>query len=149
MKTHLNTAATIPRALRAGSIALIVILGGCAHAPRPHQTDTFQLVSSADLAPGVTGPVAIRTIAPQYPERLICAGVEGSAWVRCWVDRNGEPHDVTAFDATLSEFGDAAVAAVTKWSFAPAARDGRPLGMWVAIPFRFTPVYPKAAFVRW
>lgn len=148
MKTHLSSAWTLG-ALHACSIALIVTLAGCAHAPPAQQMGKFRLVSSADLAPGVTGPVALRTIAPKYPERLICAGVAGSTWVHCWIDRTGEPHDVMALDATLPEFAEAAVVAVRKWSFAPARRDGRPLGMWVAIPFEFTPVYPKSTVFRW
>lgn len=107
-----------------------------------------EITSLDEVAPGVALPVAVRTVAPKYPERLICAGVEGSVWVRCWVDRNGEPQDIDAFNASEPDFASAAVDAVKQWSFAPGTRDGRILGMWVAIPFQFTPKFPPSALRR-
>lgn len=73
---------------------------------------------------------------------MICAGIEGSVTVLCWVNLDGVPEDVAAFDATLPEFADAAVEAMKWWSFVPATRDGRPLAMRIAVPFQFRPIFP-------
>jgi TonB family protein len=149
MKIPLIRLSTLPRALHVTGIALLVLSAGCAHAPLRQQTAGIERSPTVDLPPGVNRPVPVRALAPRYPEKLISAGVEGSAWVRCWVDGKGEPHDISAFEATQPEFAEAAVAAVTKWSFAPGTRDGRPLGMWVAIPFNFVPLYPSSGSYRW
>ena len=150
MKTFTNQISINPRVCHASAIALLITLSGCANAPLRQQTAEFDLVSSLDLPTDVARPVAVHTIAPEYPDRMICAGIEGEVWVRCWVDQYGETQEVAAYGASLPDFADAAVAAVKKWTFTPGTREGRPLGMWVSIPFHFTPKYPPQSTIdRW
>ena len=151
MNTSPNTTPIITRARHASSIGLIaaITLAGCAHAPLRQPTAMFdQIRSIGEMPPGVALPVAISTVAPKYPERLICAGVEGSVWVSCWVNRNGEPEDISALHASEPDFAKAAIEAVKQWRFAPGSRDGRTLGMWVAIPFQFAPKFPAESGLR-
>jgi TonB family protein len=148
MKTSISPTSILTRAGYASSIALLLTLAGCASGPLRQQTSELALLHSVDLQPGDTAPFAVSTVTPAYPERLILAGVEGSAWVRCWIDQTGGIHHVTAHEASLPEFGDAAIAAVKKWSFAPGTRNGQPMGAWVGIPFNFVPTFSSETSLR-
>lgn len=151
MNNSLNPIMNFTRAHHASAIGLAaaIMLAGCAHAPLRQPTATFdEITAIGELSRGVALPLAVRTVAPKYPERLICAGVEGSVWVRCWIDRTGAVQDIAAFNASEPAFAEAAVEAVKQWSFAPGSRDGRLLGMWVAIPIQFKTKVPSESGLR-
>lgn len=108
-----------------------------------HELD---LTSALDLPPGVTAPVAVRTVAPQFPWWRLREGLEGEASVICDIDATGVVLDAAVFSATCHDFGDAALAAVRQWRFAPGTRDGLPVRVRALVPiqFEFNSPLPKS-----
>ncbi len=89
-------------------------------------------------------PVPISSAAPAYPELLRKAGIEGMVWLKLIVDQNGNPMKVSvvrsesnAKDGNAFPFEQAAINAVYSWKFSPAVLNGKPVKVWVTVPFKF------------
>ena len=74
---------------------------------------------------------------PRYPANLRRNNISGQAVVRFIVTHDGRVIDVTVIEATHPQFGDAAAAAVEKWKFAPAIKDGQPIACLLTVPIVF------------
>jgi protein TonB len=74
---------------------------------------------------------------PAYPQEALGQGLEGVVYVKMWVDPTGEPRDFSVIKSSNAVFDPPALAAASVWRFKPAMYDGRPIGTWVSIPFRF------------
>jgi protein TonB len=78
-------------------------------------------------------PVALNGESPfQYPPELYDAGVEGEVRLRLYVDATGTVHPEStrvAASAGTPALDSAAVAGAAQLRFAPAHRDGAPVGM--------------------
>jgi periplasmic protein TonB len=109
---------------------------GQANAKGAHSADTLIVDSQ---------PVPQTTVQPQYPDIARKAGVEGSVWVQVLVTENGLVKDLKILRATSTAKNDealkmlknAASDAARKWTFTPAMLNGKPVAVWVAIPFNF------------
>lgn len=94
--------------------------------PPVQQVDTpppppSPILVEARFAPGVA-------LQPRYPASLLRQGVEGSATVRVTIAANGRVSAAECVRADDPAFCDAAVRqALSRWRFAPATRDGRPV----------------------
>ncbi len=53
------------------------------------------------------------------------------------VDTNGDVRNAYAIRATAPQFGEAAVAAVSRWKFKPGIRNGRPVNTHLQVPVSF------------
>ena len=82
-------------------------------------------------------PVQIVRNNPQYPFELRQQGITGSAVVEFIVSTTGDVVEAHAVSATHPAFGAAAVAAVYRWKFKPAVRNGRPVNVRMQIPVGF------------
>ena len=75
---------------------------------------------------------------PTYPARCLRLGIEGRVLVRVLVGENGRVQEATighsSGDASLDE---AALAAVMRWRFEAARRDGVPVRVWAQVPIEF------------
>ncbi len=75
---------------------------------------------------------------PVYPSRAIELDQKGEVVVRVQLDTEGAAVEIVLHRGSGHELLDrAALAAVRKWHFLPAVRDGRPVPSWVEIPVRF------------
>lgn len=83
-------------------------------------------------------PTVLEKIAPAYPAACMDAGIEGRVIVECLVTRNGTVMGATALRSPDPALGEAAVAAVSGWKFAPAMRDGKAVDAVIRIPVEFT-----------
>ena len=90
-----------------------------------------------DFVPFEKAPVAIKIVEPKYPELAQRAGVEGTVWVKIWVDKEGKPRKALVLKSTAELFNQAAVDAAMKWVFTPALMRNGPVSVWVSIPFKF------------
>ena len=84
---------------------------------------------------------------PQYPFELHKLGKTGSATVDFVVTSQGNVANAFAIAATEPEFGQAAVAAVSRWKFKPGLRHGVAVNTHMQVPvyFTLTPALPAPA----
>lgn len=74
---------------------------------------------------------------PVYPEIARRAGVEGTVWVKIWVDKDGNPKKAVIQKSDAELFNQPAIDAAMKWKFTPAIMNNGPVSVWVSIPFKF------------
>jgi TonB family protein len=84
-------------------------------------------------------PVPKTTIQPKYPEKARKAGIQGMVVLKVKVGETGSVESVQVEEGVEghAELDEAAVEAVTQWSFQPAQKDGRPVAIEVQIPVKF------------
>jgi len=82
-------------------------------------------------------PIPGNNPAPTYPEIARRAGVEGTVWVKIWVDKEGNPKKAQILKSDAELFNQPAIEAAMKWKFTPAIMNNGPVAVWVSIPFRF------------
>lgn len=82
-------------------------------------------------------PVAVYKVTPAYPEMARRAELQGSVFVKMWVDREGRVRDAIVQKSDYEIFNDAAVAAARQFVFTPAIMNKGPVSVWVSMPFRF------------
>ncbi len=92
-------------------------------------------------------PSVIFEAPPQYPFELHKQGKTGSATVDFIVTTQGDVANAFAIAATEPEFGQAAVAAVSRWKFKPGIRNGVAVNTHLQVPvyFTLTPDLPAPA----
>ncbi len=74
---------------------------------------------------------------PVYPEIARRAGVEGTVWVKIWVDKEGNPKKAQVLKSDAELFNQPAIDAAMRWKFTPAIMNNGPVSVWVSIPFKF------------
>jgi protein TonB len=82
-------------------------------------------------------PIPIKSPAPRYPDIAQRAGLEGTVYVKLWVDREGKVKKAVVLKSDAEVFNEAAIEAGKQWVFTPAQQQGKPVQVWVAVPFKF------------
>jgi protein TonB len=82
-------------------------------------------------------PEIVRQVQPKYPDLATRAGVEGTVWVKIWVDKEGKPKRAVAVKSDAEILNQPATEAAMQWLFTPALMKTGPVPVWVSIPFRF------------
>ncbi|HCA82025.1 MAG TPA: energy transducer TonB, partial [Bacteroidetes bacterium] len=82
-------------------------------------------------------PEAVKQIQPKYPDLATRAGLEGTVWVKIWVDKEGKPKKAVVQKSDAEIFNQPATEAAMQWIFTPAMMKNGPVSVWVSIPFRF------------
>lgn len=83
-------------------------------------------------------PVPVRITEPVFPYALRREGVSGVVLVNCLIDAQGNVREATVKEASQDGFVQPALAALKKWKFKPAQRDGANVPIRVCIPIKFT-----------
>jgi TonB family protein len=88
---------------------------------------------------GVTTPVPIAEVKPQYTSEAMRARIQGQVWVECVVQPNGLCTNVQVVRSLDQTFGldREAVRAAEKWRFRPGTRLGQPVPVLVTIELSF------------
>lgn len=94
-----------------------------------------------------TPPAPVAVSQPDYPDALWAEGREGQVTIEFVVTDTGDVTDAKVTAADDPAFAEAALAAVEKWKFRPASRDGIAVAQKVSIPIRFT-LPPEEKFNR-
>jgi TonB family protein len=76
---------------------------------------------------GVSAPVLIYSVTPQYSQEARMAKTAGNVLVNLWVDQNGIPRNVRVVRGIGKGLDEKAVEAVSKYRFKPAMEDGQPV----------------------
>ncbi|MBY0332352.1 MAG: energy transducer TonB [Acetobacteraceae bacterium] len=75
---------------------------------------------------------------PDYPPRAIELDITGTVVVRALLTPEGDPQQARVHRSSGHTMLDAAaLAAVRRWAFEPASRDGRRIAAWVEVPVHF------------
>jgi TonB family protein len=82
-------------------------------------------------------PVVVKSVAPLYPELAMRAGLEGKVLIKIWVDKNGKPKKVEIVRSDAEIFNAPSIEAGKQFLFTPAYLNGKPVDVWVTIPFNF------------
>jgi protein TonB len=90
-----------------------------------------------DFVPVEKQPVPVKNPSPIYPEIARRAGVEGTVWVKIWVDKEGKAKKAQILKSDAELFNQAAIEAAMQWVFTPAVMNNGPVAVWVSIPFKF------------
>lgn len=95
---------------------------------------------TATAADTTRAPVAVETPAPRYPSAALRRGDSGEVLLQVRVGADGNAQDVEVVRSSNSRALDrAAVAAVRRWRFQPALREGQPVPGMVQVPIVFSP----------
>jgi protein TonB len=100
---------------------------------------------AATPAAGPIGPVLVTAprfrrppAPPEYPPRALDFGITGTVMVRARVAPDGGTEEIRLWRSSGHALLDAAaLAAVRRWAFEPAAVDGRRVEAWVEVPVHF------------
>jgi TonB family protein len=83
-------------------------------------------------------PEPIRRVEPKYPDLAREAQIEGLVMVNVLVSKEGRVQDVQLHPRVhVPMLDQAALEAARQWLFEPAWMNGKPVAVWVAVPFRF------------
>jgi len=91
----------------------------------------------ADYVPYEKPPEAIKQVQAKYPAAAKKDNVQGAVWVKTLIDEQGKVAKVIIQKSDAEVLNQAAVDAVKQWVFKPAVMKGKPVAVWVSIPFRF------------
>ena len=88
---------------------------------------------------GVTTPVPLNPVKPQYTSEAMRARIQGTVWVECIVQPTGVCTDVQVVRSLDPTFGldNEAVKAARQWRFKPGMRLGQPVPVLVTIELTF------------
>ena len=85
----------------------------------------------------VKAPKAIKTPDPDYPAAARNAGYCGTVVLWLIVDRDGSPKQIKVVRPMGMGLDEAAIAAVEKWQFKPATRNGEPVPVQINVEVNF------------
>ena len=126
-------------------------LAGPAEAPKPEGSNAD--VAPNRLGPGITPPLVIYKVDPEFSEEARKAHVSGAVQVGLWVDEQGNPTHVHVVrgvgvgrdgqldpkysKANTDALNEKAVEAVKQYRFKPAMEDGRPVAVQINVEVNF------------
>lgn len=90
-----------------------------------------------DVTDCVTVPRATYSPDPKYPEKARRAKERGDVILQLVVGTDGLPRDVKVDHGLTLELEQAAIDAVKRWKFTPAARDGHPVPAQIRVSVSF------------
>src|SRR5277367_4715276 len=97
----------------------------------------FLAAVPAALAETKEPPVAVRTVAPEYPDEMQRQGISGLVTLRCTIDEHGDVTNTVVVKCSAEVFEKPAVDALQKWKFKPAKLDGKAVATQALIPIKF------------
>jgi TonB family protein len=91
----------------------------------------------AYYVPYERAPEPIHRVAARYPDPASKAELEGTVWVRIWVDKQGKARKAVVMKSDAEIFNQPAIDAAMQWIFSPAMMKNGPVSVWVEVPFNF------------
>ncbi len=90
-----------------------------------------------DFVDVTSQPALVSKKDPVYPQAALKAGLEGMVQVKIWVDEQGKSRRVELIKSDNEVFNQSAIDAAKQWTFTPAIKDGKPVSVWVVVPFKY------------
>jgi TonB family protein len=129
------------RALLSVVIALTASIGvSAAVIERFPMSATAQTETVYRPGPGITLPKVVREVKPSYTKAAMEAKVQGSVWLECVVNSQGDIAEVKVTRSLDETHGldQEAVKAAKQWKFTPAQKDGKPVAVAITLELTFT-----------
>jgi TonB family protein len=86
-------------------------------------------------------PKVLNRVTPNFPALASDAGLEETIWVKIALDKDGIPYKTEIIKRDpefVYIFDDEVRRSAMQWRFSPALdREGKPVKVWITIPFRF------------
>lgn len=83
-------------------------------------------------------PEMISSATPDYPEEAKKNNITGKAFVKILIDKEGNPKKAVVIKSENELFNQPAIDAALKSKFTPAMQGGKPIAVWIVLPYRFT-----------
>jgi TonB family protein len=98
----------------------------------------FAELKDADTAGELLAPVALQKVDPEYPLELMRRNVEGTVALYAVIHSDGRVSDVRVLRGVDERLDGYAMAALSRWHFQPATKNGNPVALEavVMIPFK-------------
>ena len=87
---------------------------------------------------GVTAPVIVKQVKPQYTADAMRAKTQGTVTAACVVETNGKVGDVKIIKSLDPGLDQEAVKAVKRWTFKPGKKDGKAVRVRIELELTFT-----------
>ena len=107
--------------------------GGRGGGPGPGAAD----VPAPRHEPGVTPPVVVQRVEPEYTDEARKAKWQGTVHLSVLVGKNGVPNQIRISNGLGMGLDQSAMQAVWQWRFQPAMKDGRPVEFLMPIDVDF------------
>jgi TonB family protein len=104
-----------------------------AAAPAAQEPDEFYRAG-----PGVTLPVVMREVRPNYPSDAMRDQVTGRVAVECIVELDGVPSHIRVARPLHPSLDAEAVKAMAQWRFRPGMKDGKPARVQITVEMTFS-----------
>lgn len=103
------------------------------------EADSGEYVPAPDeFVPVEVMPEMIFNACPEYPRAARNAGVTGTVWVKCLVDKRGKVRQAMVGKSSgYTELDKSAVESSYKSRFSPALQNGQPIACWVTYRINF------------
>ena len=108
-----------------------------ATAQTPPSNDTPSVQSPAESDADIDPPRLTWAPNPKYPKSARNVGHQGTSILNLVVGTDGRPREITIVRTLDGDLDALAIAAVSKWRYQPALRDGEPLEVQVHARVRF------------
>jgi TonB family protein len=86
---------------------------------------------------GVTSPVPVYRIEPEYSEEARKAKYQGTVVLSVIIDAKGRPTNIKVIRSLGLGLDEKAIEAVSKWKFRPGLKDGKPVAVYASIEVNF------------
>jgi len=90
-----------------------------------------------DMPDGVTPPVVVTKVEPEYTEDGRWGRRQGTVWVAAEIDRSGHAVKMRVVRSLGLGLDEEAVRALDQWKFIPAKKDGKPLAVEIRVAVTF------------
>jgi TonB family protein len=87
---------------------------------------------------GVSAPVVVKQVKPQYTAEAMRAKIEGQVGLDCVVEPNGSVDEVTVTKSLDEGLDQEAVKALRQWRFEPGKKDGKAVRVRISLEMTFT-----------
>jgi TonB family protein len=118
------------------ALALIGLIWPPAFVGQEDSTDQPKK-SETESRRNVTPPRPIHTPDPDYDEASRKAKVQGTVVLSALVAENGKPQDIKVARSLNPTLDQKAIEAVSRWRFAPATKDGKPVAVRLQVEVTF------------
>jgi protein TonB len=87
---------------------------------------------------GVSAPVVVKQVKPQYTAEAMRAKIEGSVGLECVVETDGRVDEVTVTKSLDEGLDQEAIKSVRQWRFEPGKKDGKAVRVQITLEMTFT-----------